>query len=311
MTVTQLKYFLSLAETLNFSQVAEHFFVAQTAISYSIKALENEIGVKLFERTTKKVELTAAGHIFYTRIKTAVQIIELAQENLQRDPDKVHLTVGCSRLCSGPTFYHAAETFQRENSNVRLFLCADEPEITLLQRLIDGEIDLAIYMKAPYTPIPASSITKTFSVELPRKVILSPAHPLSKMIDGIPSSYLIGETMISYANLEDTRRYLPSSIGFAFEEESIRHALIATDFHSMLDMVAANLGVACLPLLDDLNTDSVCTRLCLEELPQYPSVGITYIESNTPPQVNNFINTFFNALKKRFPEDSAEARQSL
>lgn len=73
MTIIQLKYFLALAETLNFSQVAEQFYVAQTAISYSIKALETELGTKLFERTTKKVELTSSGHIFYSRVKSAVQ----------------------------------------------------------------------------------------------------------------------------------------------------------------------------------------------------------------------------------------------
>lgn len=302
MTVIQLKYFLALAETLNFSQVAEQFYVAQTAISYSIKALENELGAKLFERTTKKVELTPAGHIFYTRVKSAVQIIDLAQNNIKQDPDKVHLTVGCSRLCSGPTFYRAAESFQKENRHVKLLLCADEPEISLMDRLADGQIDLAIYMKAPYSPIPTNSVTRSFRAPLPRKVILSRSNPLCSLTDGIPNARLVDETMISYGNLESTRRYLPSTLDFSLEEQSIRRATVASDFHSMLDMVGANLGVACLPLVDDLHTESVCSRTCLEKIPQYPSIGATYIGTNAQPVVRAFIDTLFDALKERFPD---------
>ncbi len=302
MTIIQLKYFLALAETLNFSQVAEQFYVAQTAISYSIKALETELGTKLFERTTKKVELTSSGHIFYSRVKSAVQIIDLAQNNIAQDPGKIHLTVGCSRLCSGPTFYRAAETFQRENDHVKLLLCADEPEITLMDRLTDGQIDLAIYMKAPYSPIPTNSVTRSFQAPLSRKVILSRANPLCALTDGIPNSRLVDETMISYGNLENTRRYLPSTLDFSLEEQSIRRATVASDFHSMLDMVGANLGVACLPLVDDLHTESVCSRVCLEKIPHFPAVGATYIGTNAQPVVLAFIDTLFSVLQERFPD---------
>ena len=302
MTIIQLKYFLALAETLNFSQVAEQFYVAQTAISYSIKALETELGTKLFERTTKKVELTSSGHIFYSRVKSAVQIIDLAQNNIAQDPGKIHLTVGCSRLCYGPTFYRAAETFQRENDHVKLLLCADEPEITLMDRLTDGQIDLAIYMKAPYSPIPTNSVTRSFQAPLSRKVILSRANPLCALTDGIPNSRLVDETMISYGNLENTRRYLPSTLDFSLEEQSIRRATVASDFHSMLDMVGANLGVACLPLVDDLHTESVCSRVCLEKIPHFPAVGATYIGTNAQPVVLAFIDTLFSVLQERFPD---------
>lgn len=306
MTVVQLKYFITLAETLNFSQVAETFYVAQTAISYSIKALENELGTRLFDRTTKKVSLTSAGKIFYTRVKSAVQIIDLAQSNIINDSDKVHLTVGCSRLCSGPTFYRAAERFQQEHPDAKLILCADEPEITLMNRLTAGEIDLAIYMKAHYTALPGDSVTTDFIAPLPRRVIMSRRHPYADMTEGIPVSFLKNEIMISYANLEKTRRYLPSSMGFSLEQQSIRRATVAPDFHSMLDMIGANLGIACMPLVDDLMTDSVVSRICLEEIPHFPSVGLTYVRHNDPPIIQEFIHTLIDTLKERFPEGYPE-----
>lgn len=301
MTVVQLKYFLSLAETLNFSKVASQFYVAQTAVSYSIKTLENELGTKLFDRTTKKVTLTHAGTIFYSHVKSAVQIIDLAQANITNDPDKVHLTVGCSRLCSGPTFYRASERFQKEHPDVKLILCADEPEITLINRLSAGEIDLAIYMKAPYTPLPSDSVTQDFIAPLPRKVIMSRSHPFASMTEGVPAACMINELMISYANLENTRRYLPSTVGFSLEEQSIRRATVAADFHSMLDMIGANLGIACIPLVDDIQTDCIISRTCLEDIPHFPTIGATYVRQNSPPVIQEFIRTLFSELKQRFP----------
>ena len=52
MTLTGLRYFVALAELRNFSRVAEQYYVAQAAVTYQIKNMEKELGVKLFERST-------------------------------------------------------------------------------------------------------------------------------------------------------------------------------------------------------------------------------------------------------------------
>lgn len=65
MTLTGLRYFVALAELRNFSRVAEQYYVAQAAVTYQIKNMEKELGVKLFERSTRSVKLTPAGHNFY------------------------------------------------------------------------------------------------------------------------------------------------------------------------------------------------------------------------------------------------------
>ncbi len=302
MTIVQLKYFIALAETLNFSKVAEQFYVAQTGISYSIKALENELNVKLFDRTTKKVELTPAGQVFYTRVKTAVQIIDIAQSNLAAGKHIATLSIGCSRLCSGPTFYHVVEEFQKSHPNIQLILTADEPELTLLPRLSNGEIDLAVYLKAPYTQIPADTITEDFYACIPRKVIMSCHHPFAAQPGGVPVQEIASQQIISYANLEHTRQYLPSQIGTEEERLSIQRAIVASDFHSMLDMIASNLGIACIPLMDDLNTESVCSRVCIEPLTRFPSIAATYREKAPGICGKEFIAALFHELTIRFPD---------
>jgi DNA-binding transcriptional LysR family regulator len=78
MNTRQLYYFVSVAETLNFSQAAKIHYMAQSAISQQIAALEQELDVKLFERTSRNVQLTPAGKVFYEETKVIIDRLESA-----------------------------------------------------------------------------------------------------------------------------------------------------------------------------------------------------------------------------------------
>ena len=58
MNTTQLECFLAVSDTLNFSRAAERLRLTQPAVSHQINALEDELGVKLFQRSSKSVRLT-------------------------------------------------------------------------------------------------------------------------------------------------------------------------------------------------------------------------------------------------------------
>lgn len=73
MNIHSLQYFCSVAKHLNFSKAAEECHIAQTAMSRSIAAMEDELGFRLFDRTRHHVELTPAGAYF---LKEAAQIVE-------------------------------------------------------------------------------------------------------------------------------------------------------------------------------------------------------------------------------------------
>src|SRR5207247_5358320 len=73
--VRHLRYFLAVAEELNFSRAAEHLHIAQPALSAQIRVLEKQIGLDLFVRTTRKVELTLAGELL---LADAREIVELS-----------------------------------------------------------------------------------------------------------------------------------------------------------------------------------------------------------------------------------------
>lgn len=80
MNIHSLQYFCSVAKHLNFSKAAEECHIAQTAMSRSIAAMEDELGFRLFDRTRHHVELTPAGAYF---LKEAAQIVEQYNFSLQ------------------------------------------------------------------------------------------------------------------------------------------------------------------------------------------------------------------------------------
>ena len=74
------RYFAMLAQTLNFSETANHFGVPSSSVSRRIKDLEAELGAALFIRTTRSVSLTDIGKVYFREIKRALQSIDLADE---------------------------------------------------------------------------------------------------------------------------------------------------------------------------------------------------------------------------------------
>ena len=82
MDLLQLKYFCNAAESQNFSKTAEKYAVPPSDISQSIKRLEKELNIMLFDRSANKIAINECGKMFYERIKQALNIIEDAKNVL-------------------------------------------------------------------------------------------------------------------------------------------------------------------------------------------------------------------------------------
>lgn len=94
----QLECFLTLAESLNFARTAELLNISQPAVSRQINSLEKDLGVKLFQRTTRNVSLTSYGEAFLPHAKDIHNRMLAAYTNILHDPDTYVpiLNLGCS-----------------------------------------------------------------------------------------------------------------------------------------------------------------------------------------------------------------------
>lgn len=96
MNSAQLKYFLSAARHLSFSETAKEFYLTQPAISHQISELEQELGIKLFQRNARGVILTPAGHLFLEDAKRFLDLEIQSKSRLQSlsASGSCHLAIG-------------------------------------------------------------------------------------------------------------------------------------------------------------------------------------------------------------------------
>ena len=97
MNTTQLECFVAVSNFLNFSIAAEQLRLTQPAVSHQINSLEDELGVKLFHRTSKRVRLTQAGHLFSQYAQEILALSHTSKERLKesRQTSVIHFGIGC------------------------------------------------------------------------------------------------------------------------------------------------------------------------------------------------------------------------
>ena len=98
MNYDRLKTFIAVAEKKSFSEAAKILFVTQPTITSQVKALEEELNTKLFERTTKKVAMTQSAHVLLKYAKEIVRLSDSAQKEILQMENTINgdLSMGCS-----------------------------------------------------------------------------------------------------------------------------------------------------------------------------------------------------------------------
>lgn len=145
MNLRDLQYLIAVAETRHFGKAAQRCFVSQPTLSGQIKKLEQELGVAVFERTNRSVEVTPAGEgiIAHARLimEQADAIRQLAQS--YKDPVAGPMRVGAIPTISPYLMPLILKPLQMHYPQMRLVLSEEQTD-TLLERLHNHEIDVAI-----------------------------------------------------------------------------------------------------------------------------------------------------------------------
>jgi DNA-binding transcriptional LysR family regulator len=139
-----LRYFLAVAETLHFSRAAERLGIAQPPLSQQIKRLEQIVGHRLFDRTTRGVKLTLAGQLLVERARGTLEKVQddLAQVRRLGRGEEGTLTVGFSGSVMFTGLPTAIGNYQRRYPKVELRL-REFPTSMQIVGLLDGTLDLA------------------------------------------------------------------------------------------------------------------------------------------------------------------------
>ncbi|WP_295444365.1 LysR substrate-binding domain-containing protein [uncultured Thiodictyon sp.] len=150
MNLRDLKYILAVAETRHFGRAADRCFVSQPTLSGQIKKLEDELGVVIFERTNRSVEITAVGESILTHARLAVEqadaIDQLARAH--QDPLAGPLRIGAIPTLSPYLMPLVLVPLKRAYPKLRLVLSEEITE-SLVGRLHRHEIDAALLATTP------------------------------------------------------------------------------------------------------------------------------------------------------------------
>ncbi len=143
MEIRQLKYFISVAKHLSFTRAAQECFVVQTTMTHQIAALENELGVRLFERSNRSVRLTAEGEAFLPQAREIVRHCDDSLEIIRNMKGNYRgfIRIGYWGNLVRGDLPEILRSFRRENPTVRVGLSQCNVD-QLLDMLEKGKLDV-------------------------------------------------------------------------------------------------------------------------------------------------------------------------
>jgi len=257
MEVHQLRYFCAVAETLSFTRAAAREQVAQPSLSQQIMKLEEELGVRLFDRLGRAVRLTEPGQLFLRRARAILSELRAAKEEVAEKQSTVSgkISVGVIPTIAPYFLPPRIALFSRKYPDATITVMEDVT-VRLMDRLRGGLVDLAIMA------LPARGHDlECYPLRTERLfAILPKGHPLSRK-RSLKMKELRQEPFLL---LRDDHCFRDTAI------EVCKHARVlpqivfeSGQFSSILGMVAAGLGVSIVP------------EMALEKRPDCSSVLIT------------------------------------
>jgi len=243
MELRQIRVFLVLAEELHFSRTAARLHVAQSAVSHTIRSLEEELGAQLFVRSRRRVALSQAGERFRERASQALQGLEQAGELARRvgNGQSGRLVLRFTLMSALTLIPRAVAAFQRAYPEVEVEL-GPAGSTEQLDALRSGRCDIGF--------MPTKRDLEDLSVEMiqraPLVAVLPAAHALAKRKQ-VKLAELAQERFVFLNSRSEpqTRGYFFANCRKAGFEPNV--VLEFEQLEVLLALVAAGAGVSCTP----------------------------------------------------------------
>ncbi len=237
LSMRQLRVFLAAARHLSFTKAAAELSLTAPAISMQIKEMESDLGIELFARVGRRVELTTAGEYFLVYAKRIAASLRDAEVTLSklRGNEGGQLRIG---LVSTAKYFLPTllARFKEDHFGLQIKLEVRNRD-QMVELLRDGEIDLAIMGR---TPADMDTRVEAFAAH-PHAFIASPGHPLARQ-QGISPMVLNQVELISREQGSGTRAIMERFLG----ERSLtpRVSMEMSSNESIKQAVMADLGIS-------------------------------------------------------------------
>jgi LysR family hydrogen peroxide-inducible transcriptional activator len=246
MNLRDLKYIIAVAETRHFGRAAERCFVSQPTLSGQIKKLEEELGVTLFERTNRSVEITPVGTVILTHARLILEQADLIQQlaRAHQDPLAGPLRIGVIPTLSPYLMPLILVPLRKQHPQMRLVLSEEQTD-TLLERLRNHEIDAAL-LATPVAEQDFESLPlfdEPFWIAYPRK------HPFY-IKEKITLRDLNNEHLLLLAEGHCLAEQAMEVCHISEREEQGEMAdLRASSLETLIQLVGAGFGITLVPAL--------------------------------------------------------------
>lgn len=286
MDLRQFRYFLAVAEELNFTRAAARLHIAQSPLSQQIKALEQDLGVTLFLRSKRHVEITEAGRVLAGEARAIARHVEEARHLAQRAHQGLlgRLTIGFTSSAIYNVLPDLLARFRETHPEVAITLREGVLSPDQVRAIEDGRQDLGLLRPPIWSPALDHLVIRREKL----MAVLPAMHALAAQARVAVGS-LAAQPFIMYpqsigAALNDPVLVLCHAAGF-----SPTVVQEVSELQAIVRLIAAGMGVALLPASAGLlRVDGVVLRPLHEEAPLL-ELALAWRRNNPSPTVRAFI----------------------
>lgn len=265
LNLRQLKAFLGVAETRNFTRTAQKLHLSQAALSAGIREMESQLGCRLFERTTRSVELTAAGEELLPVATAAVQSLEDVVHRLQQKEMQgvSRLRLGFTPLLASDAVPAVLDEFERRFPSVKLDIVDAGPQ-ELIDHVESDALDAAFgafaqkisgMAQMQITPATLMLVYGDHFAAIGQRITWSQVfeYPLVALTDKSPIQKLVDA--------------MARKLG-----AQVQSRMVVAHLETALGMVEKGFGVSVFPSF----AQSACRRYAVQSADIFPPVSVNY-----------------------------------
>ena len=272
MNIRDLEYLVALAEHRHFRRAADSCHVSQPTLSGQIRKLEDELGVMLLERTSRKVLFTQAGMLLVDQARTVLREVKVLKEMASQQGETMSgpLHIGLIPTVGPYLLPHIIPMLHQTFPKLEMYLHEAQTH-QLLAQLDSGKLDCVILALVKES----EAFIEVPLFDEPMLLAIYEDHPWANR-ECVPMADLAGEKLLM---LEDGHCLRDQAMGFCFEAGADEDTHFrATSLETLRNMVAAGSGITLLPALavpPERKRDGVVYLPCIKPEPRR-TIGLVY-----------------------------------